>query len=333
VLTYIPPELPMSVVFIGYKDSAGISYVMGSAFWVVNIQKEEDLKKEYRPAYLVTAAHVIDEIKKHANRVWLRVNVRGNGADWFSVGSVDDWKNHPDASVDISILKVGIESQWDHFGWGTDSLVTETTIKEDEKEIEIGDEVFTAGLFWPHKGRSKNIPIVRVGNIAAVREEKIELRKGLFSDLYLMEVRSVGGLSGSPVFIDIVNAKDYKRDAGNIRYGARFRVIGVLTGHFKGSDSESISMQIPESELDKLNMGIAYLTPAEKIIEGLEQFMSQEKKEIEDHRKKKFAFVSLDASTQTPNIAAQITPNGFGVPIPSRDEFFDDLKKPGRKKN
>jgi hypothetical protein len=55
-------------------------------------------------------------------------------------------------------------------------------------------------------GRKRNIPIVRTGNISMIPSEKvpgIQIRRGesVESEVYLIEARSVGGLSGSPVFI------------------------------------------------------------------------------------------------------------------------------------
>ena len=79
--------------------------------------------------------------------------------------------------------------------------MTEKVIKENE--IEVGEEVFVTGLFSHHHGQSKNIPIVRVGNISAMPEEKIQTKEHLM-DAYLIEARSIGGLSGSPVFVILV---------------------------------------------------------------------------------------------------------------------------------
>ena len=44
--------------------------------------------------------------------------------------------------------------------------------------IGIGDEVFVTGLFRGHTGRQRNVPIVRVGNIAAMPEEKVRTSRG-----------------------------------------------------------------------------------------------------------------------------------------------------------
>ena len=81
----------------------------------------------------------------------------------------------PRQNVDVAILKAPIEG--DHGGWLTNFFVTQESCKENHKEIDLGDEVFFPGLFWPHKG-SRSIPIVRVGNVSALREENIETQFG-----------------------------------------------------------------------------------------------------------------------------------------------------------
>lgn len=77
----------------------------------------------------------------------------------------------------------------------------------DEADIEahaigIGDEVLMVGLFTKRYGYRKNIPIVRGGIISAMPEEPIEDQEtGNLYDAYLIEIRSIGGLSGSPVIV------------------------------------------------------------------------------------------------------------------------------------
>jgi hypothetical protein len=52
-----------------------------------------------------------------------------------------------------------------------ESVATEEFLKK--KKLGIGENLFLTGLFRPHKGVGRNIPIVRTGNIAALREEKV----------------------------------------------------------------------------------------------------------------------------------------------------------------
>ena len=60
--------------------------------------------------------------------------------------------------------------------------------------------MFSVGLFTKYFGRSNLIPIVRTGNIAMMPKEKVPLGSFGLTDAYLIEGRSIGGLSGSPIF-------------------------------------------------------------------------------------------------------------------------------------
>ena len=60
--------------------------------------------------------------------------------------------------------------------------------------------VFITGLFRHYHGNQRNISIVgEFGNIACLIEEKIQTKDFGEIDAYLVEARSIGGLSGSPV--------------------------------------------------------------------------------------------------------------------------------------
>jgi hypothetical protein len=328
-LAYVPDEIRKCVVFLGYRDKNDIEHVAGSAFWIINVQKEEDIRQEYAPAYLVTAAHVLRDIKEKgiSDAVLIRFNPPRGNAAWTSV-NVDRWERHPDKNVDVAILKAPIEG--DHGGWLTNFFVTQESCNEDHKEIDLGDEVFFPGLFWPHKG-SRNIPIVRVGNVSALREENIETQFGLM-DVYLVEARSIGGLSGSPVFIDILANRIAKEVQLNppIIGPSRFRLIGLITGHFRGLDDQAGSTAVPPAEQERLNMGIAFVAPGEKILEALAIFVDEERKEREEYRAEKRSSMAFDGVPSS-NVAVQVTSTRSQIPELAEQQFFDDLRKASRK--
>lgn len=287
-MAYVPADFRKTVVFLG-RDNEGETHVCGSAFWIINVQSPDELAKKYRPAYLVTAAHVIEELREQGVKSFrIRVNLKTGEAVWLDAMSIDRWKEHPGRTVDVSILKLGIYEEWDHAGWPTTAFVTTDSIKEDHADIELGDEVFSVGLFWPHKGKTRNIPVVRIGNIAALRDEKVETKRGTFADVYLMEARSLGGMSGSPVFIDIVRARLTGKEIGRITGGImgpfRFRLLGLISAHYTGADDELATREIAQQELKKLNMGVVDVVPADKILTGLEPFRQAEEDESREYR-------------------------------------------------
>jgi hypothetical protein len=209
-VAYVPVELLKCVVFLGYIDKERNERFAGSAFWVSR-PGPEDIKNEYRPCYLITAGHVIEDVKKDIaatdNRIRIRINLTAGKQEWRDV-PLSCWQFHPSfPNMDLAILKIGIDGDTDHVAWPVEHFVSEQSMQDDGRKVELGDELFFAGLFWPHTGEQRNIPIVRIGNIAALRGEPVVNSYGKPMDSYLVESRSIGGLIGSPVFIDVLLAK------------------------------------------------------------------------------------------------------------------------------
>lgn len=305
-LAYFPNELLKCVAFVGYKDQREKYHFAGSGFWVSR-SGPEDVKDEYRPAYFVTAKHVILKANRECadKRVWLRLNTKTNGQSWYETPEAM-WVTHPsDDSVDLAILKIGIDKTFDHVAWPLEASVVNDsldTVKTGDRKVELGDELCFAGLFYPHRGEKRNIPIVRIGNVSALRNEPVLNRDGTPMDVYLSESRSIGGLSGSPVFIDIITAKSVRPPSYGFMSPAysphsplRFKLFGVIHGHF-GGDIESDAIADDGNQKVSINFGIAMITPAEKITELLEQFSAVEKLEAEDARSRKRSRVLPDAS-------------------------------------
>jgi hypothetical protein len=83
----------------------------------------------------------------------------------------------------------------------------------------LGDEIFITGAFVGRVGESKNIPVIRIGNIAAMPEEPIDFSSPK-RPAYLIETRSLGGISGSPVFLNL----QPQRIRGRVEHGRPVKV-------------------------------------------------------------------------------------------------------------
>src|ERR1700722_1077275 len=327
-LSYVPPQLLKNVVFLGYKDANNIGHIMGSAFWILNESYA------HHPAYLVTAKHVLQEIseKTKGGGMGIRYNPSaGNEAKWEDV-CVERWEPHPDKNIDVAYLQYAMLG--DHGCWPTDSFVSEKSAEEDSKGIDLGDEIFFPGWFWPVR-TSRNVPIVRMGNISSLPGEPLDTEHGTMP-VYLVESRCVGGMSGSPVYVDVLRNRMAKEvTGGNMFVGpSRFRLMGMVNGHFKGTEKELTPEDVKKmdpTELDRLNMGIAFVTPSQTILEGLKVFMEGDEKASEEFKTRNRAFVSFDSGPQS-NVAFQTTFKGAEIPIPSKDEFLEGLNKVTRKK-
>jgi hypothetical protein len=275
VLMRIPSEFLECVVFVHYERD-GVRRPAGTAF-LVSFPDEQDGNSF---GYLVTARHVIDAIRSHSSDrvVHLRVNVRGAGFDWID-SDPDEWLT-PDGDeyVDVAVLPWLNRSTLalDHQAIPSMAFLDNAILPPIWK-VGLGDELFVVGLFVNHHGRDRNIPIVRVGNIAAMPDEPVRTSEGNMS-AYLAEMRSVGGLSGSPAFV--VLGLVLVDDEGNPDiFPRKVRLLGLVRGHWDAALNDAEADALVDSSggrSELVNMGVAILVPVEEIIKVLNTPLLQE---------------------------------------------------------
>ena len=252
----VPEEVRRCVVFLclpttSIDGQAGFSFV-GTAFFVgLPSRKKEGVSY----IYLVTAKHVAERL---AGKPFLiRVN-NTRGSSEFIRGEGITWFTHPtDDLVDAAVIPYAPPRDLVDF-----KFVTLGTFLSDEimqgKQIGIGDEVFITGLFVHASGSQRNLPIIRMGNIAMIPNEPIPTDLGNI-DAYLIEARSIGGLSGSPAFV---------RATSPVGLGDVF-LLGLMHGHWDIPPEEKNDFLLRGDFFGSVNMGIAIVIPAKKILEVL----------------------------------------------------------------
>lgn len=132
-----------------------------------------------------------------------------------------DWVFHPDGD-DVAVcflLHDYRKFKFKHFG--LNNFITKEIL--DNYNIGPGDKTFAVGRFVNHEGSIKNLPTVRFGNIAQMPWEPIRQDNGFLQESFLVESRSVGGYSGSPVFCFI--------PPGSIRSGVSGWADKILLNH------------------------------------------------------------------------------------------------------
>ncbi len=252
------------VVFLFYKKEGGYKLAGTGFFYGTPFTDGSDRNF----VNVVTAKHVIQGIqsKSEDQKVYFRIN-DSDGLKWSAM-ETSKWLFHPsDESVDVAVTLFEYWTpQIDHLMLNDSSVVTPELVKNES--IGLGDEIYIAGLFRNHYGSLKNIPIIRIGNIAAMREEKVNFR-GQAVDAYLIESRSIGGLSGSLVF---VNMGLHRRIDGTIKQstGEILRWLGLISGHWD-IDEESIDSTTEDEGTKNINMGIAVVVPVDRILEVINQ--------------------------------------------------------------
>jgi hypothetical protein len=276
----IPQEVRKCVAFLGYQMANGNFRFAGTVFFL----GRQIASTDRYFTYAVTAKHVVDGIRqKGLSHALIRFNF-GDGTSRWARTAVGEWYTHPtDPTADVAVLKMWLPPDSDHLMYPITECVSEERIRR--HNIGSGDEVFLTGLFAPHFGKQRNIPIVRVGNIAAMPEEPVASRIGPV-DAYLIEARSIGGLSGSPVFVNLGFTRWIDGGVKHANSGPIYYLLGLMHGHWDLGASDLDAAVEDHTSAASVNMGIGIVVPIHKILETLDrdEFLTAEQQTIDELR-------------------------------------------------
>lgn len=243
------------VAYIQYQMANGEYKNAGTVFFIMRD------KLKYKYVYAVTAKHVVDAVASLGyDKIFFRLNI-GNSTQMFTI-DLNKWIYPDDKNVDIAITPFNFSTDFDHLYFPESSFLDEEKIKQNG--IDCGDEVFITGLFKHHFGEKKNIPIVRVGNIAMMPEEKLHLKDRVM-DAYLIECRSISGISGSPVFINYGLVREID---GIVKFKQGEQIpslLGLVHGHFDTNSNEIDTIDSTTGNDEKINVGIAIVIPVKDL--------------------------------------------------------------------
>jgi hypothetical protein len=255
-----------------YTSQAGSVIPVGTCFFLGHDPKEDAPTVSPR-VYAVTARHVVDKLRKLGRRdLTLRLNRRDPAADVMPITiPLDEWFVHPsDASIDVAIRETAVPPEVDHVVVPMKMCTTQTTFAENE--VELGDEVFISGLFRHHYGKRRNVPIIRVGNLAALDDEKVVTDFGEFNAI-LIEARSIGGLSGSPVFLNLGSVRTLGGQIIHSMGKYPIFLLGLVHGHFDTPAGIDTQVEGDNSRVaEKINAGIAIVVPIGKVWEVVQAY-------------------------------------------------------------
>ncbi len=316
----VDDRIKKAVVFLGKKTKHGPFVPYGTGFLVRSAIGSHGYQQ------IVTAKHVIEDI--NSDVVHVRVNTRSGSAEILDTDTAH-WHDHANEDIDLAVCPTMIPMDcYDIMHHRIDDGVLNEKVISD-REIGVGDEVFIAGMFVSRLGESRNIPIVRIGNIAAMAEEPIRTDYG-YHDAYLIEARSIGGLSGSPVFVHLPIWRHMKDGSVVQLKGMSWYLMGMLLGHDLIANPEDAlairSEAAPEESEDEedrlsrlvpLNTGIGIVLPIQYVIEAIEQPEIVEKRMSKlKNASRKTGYVADSAARPAPSTTAD---------NPSHKEDFNRL--------
>lgn len=173
--------------------------------------------------WMVTAAHVIADEQNLRARMW---DNDGSVQEW----NVDDGWICPSGSPGERIdLAVRVFNENDHDGYFI-ALPEDYDIANAGRGLELAQPVYFPGLLaWSTDARpGLSQPVVRSGSVAALSERDVKWnKKGNWTApvVDLVDVRSFGGFSGSPCFVQFLVA-----DLNAVNVGAFQRKLAKQAG-------------------------------------------------------------------------------------------------------
>jgi len=242
--------------------------------------------------YVVTAAHVINPGRSPVVR--LTTDVHGTV---LLEMSAESWIRHPDGD-DVAVCPLGPAAELPQIPFIPEGAFAMEGAVESEG-VGVGDEAFFIGRFVNHDGRQRNAPTARFGNVSMLPGEPVR-HTGfqLDQESFLVEMRSLPGYSGSPVFVyssgislrETLKGWEARRDAKRAihprgyraptldqqveaNYTALFSVhlLGVDWAHLAGTQRVKTEAgdPVPERWHVEENSGMMAVVPAWKVSEIL----------------------------------------------------------------
>lgn len=169
--------------------------------------------------------------------------------------SAQPWYMHD--TEDVAITRIQLTDEHRIRVIPESVLITEEEIRHNN--IGPGNHIFMVGRFINLEGRQQNTPALRFGTIAIMPIEPFRNPLGHDTRGYVVEMHSISGYSGSPVFIHILPFEG-RPMAGMLIYGYKGesfgpKLLGIDWGHIPGSgtvENSGMSAVVPVSALRTL---------------------------------------------------------------------------------
>jgi hypothetical protein len=273
-----------SVTFIGVKKG-GKFQPRATGFFVTYFDGQ------HRFDHLVTAEHVISGLLSKGHEIWVRLNLTGGQVREVRIDA-QAFRFHPENAKEPTDVAVSpFNAVFTDFETRK-MLIAETSplaVNGDQSfmpsedfvrdSIKLGGEVAVIGLFRSHFGTNRNVPILRVGNISTLLGEPVFTKYAGYISAYLIEARSIAGLSGSPVFVvpepTTLIAKGMIGGVGNLEHtsksmGQGMALLGLMHGHFDIPNLNEDVVADDDAPHQGVHTGIGVVVPAQKILETIE---------------------------------------------------------------
>lgn len=283
----INPQRLNSVVYL-YDSEEELSHGsdQGACGFLVGVRFPG--QSPLRHLYLVTAAHAVRNrtTGQFKREQWARLSGR-NGGSHQAVVRAADWHTLANEAADLAIAPLQ-SGNVDHLRW----IESGVFLTPGDPYVGPGSDVYMLSRFLLNDGGKLNAPAVRFGTIAMMPGAPVPIASlGYSMSCFTLEMRSIGGHSGSPVMVSRIPWMAVRTSPGD--WVDHAYLLGVDCGHFRTRvQAEFLNGQVAEI---RENSGMSFAVPAWKIKELLnEDPLRLAREEIEARHNQTLGATALD---------------------------------------
>ncbi|MGS0685087.1 trypsin-like peptidase domain-containing protein [Nakamurella sp. GG22] len=262
----INDEMPgcVAYLFTNRADAEGAA-VSGATGFIVSY---ELAGTAYSVRYLITNSHVIAQGCRFA-----RLNTRSGTVRIYEIPP-DEWTHAagPD-DVAVALLRLPEEDDLQFLALPRQAWSL-TPTDATEFLLNVGDEVIMLGrLNYYRSDGSQNRPVARFGTIALMPGEPVRDGRKIEVESFLIEMRSLSGFSGSPVFCIIPPGAFRGPGVGlDLGTGHQF-LLGLDCGHIEMTTPvrTNTGARHPDGHFVREHSGMSIVVPAWRIDAVLKQ--------------------------------------------------------------
>lgn len=279
---HVDQEIADSVGFVGFHSEHGFC-ADGTCFFVAVHEETEQFH------YFVTARHLVRPLNSDGSErelvdgtVLVRLS-RGTKPPLIQKTIRSEWVCPSDRHIDLAILP------FDYRAAGQDGdlhfhafivISPNHGILYNEQphahgKMRMGDDVFIPSVFSGHVGEQHNIPVIRFGHVASLPLEPMRYGSPTVP-AFLIETRSLGGISGAPVLLHLDPGAPRNspkgHESGNIRM-VPYALIGMVLGAHGGGYGTDFAADPDGTTVNadaQFNAGLSLVLPMQHVLDLLQ---------------------------------------------------------------
>jgi hypothetical protein len=174
----------------------------------------------------------------------VRLNTKAGATDIIELNQ-RDWVVHHDGD-DLAAASIELHSDYHDYMLVNDNPMFATREWMHDARLGLGDEVFMVGRLIDDDGRQHDAPTVRFGQIAMMNGEPVRVSPGRKQECFLADVQSMGGLTGSPVFVTVHHLR--LNNPVEFNHAWYPHLLGVNCGHM----ANGLMMVLPAWRLTEI---------------------------------------------------------------------------------